>query len=418
MNGAPLSFKILLTATAWVLCLLPTTGHTAGSQVGFCDVTRRATRTPIDFKLARVEAYNRRAAQQGRPSIRYQAYKLGQPGCWQSMDFVFKGLTADQFRDVKRLYGDVGRSRPKRGRADYRLLDFMSPLIQALDGHVFRYTSQKVPQINAGRNGAYGTPNAPVDSNVTTCTNCWSTLYAVLKDLGNRTRSGSGSRRDYTLFYADRFQANKVLARLSDPVAKVKVKQADRVALPADKKMEFGDLLLVKKTRRQLRNVQLSARGTILSSTPGKMIRALEHAGFVVDKNLIFEKPDGGQDLPFRLVSLEDSVAPYRSRSQLEVEIRRRNGASIPHPRQAFGGTANAVEARYKKPLKGPLKNVLLLNKELQFPHEGEYYNNYNQLVDLGIQLNPRTQRYSLGSEAYQAGTYSRQLQPPLTASR
>jgi hypothetical protein len=407
MTGTRLAAKILLVGC--VLCL-PTAVRAARSPVGFCDVTRRAVRTPVDFKLARVEAYNRLATQQGRPTIRYQAYKLSRPGCTESLDFVFKGLNEDQFRDVRRLYGDVSQSPAKRGRSDYRLLDFMSPLIQALDGHVFNYTSMDVPQINTGRTGAYGTPNAPVDKRVCTSTNCWSTLYAVLKDLGDRT---TRPRRDYPLFYTDRFQADNVLARLSEPVAKVKVKGKDRVTLPAGKKMTFGDLLLVKKNRRQLRNVQLSARGTILSSTPGKMVTVLEHAGLVVDENLIFEKPDGGADLPFRFVSLEDSVAPYRSRSQLELQIRRRNNKAIPHPREVFGGTANATDARYAKPLPAPLRDVVLLTKELDFPHEGSYYNSWNQLVDLGIKLDSRTQRYALGSDAFRGSTYQQQLLPP-----
>jgi hypothetical protein len=195
-------------------------------------------------------------------------------------------------------------------------------------------------------------------------------------------------------------------------VATLKVKQQTPVVFPTAAGMGLGDVLLVNKRRRQLRDIELSARGTIVSARPGKIIKILEHAAFVVDENLVFEKPDGGFTSPFRLVSLEGAVAPYRTRSNIEVQLRRVS-KTVPPPREAFGGTAYAVEESFAKPLPSPLKDALLLNKELDFPHENTFSNNYSQIIDLGIRFNKQTGRYSLLGSATRGGTYKKQLLQP-----
>lgn len=375
-------------------------------QGRFISGVQNIKRIPADFALRKVDNYNKQAKRDGSAPITYQAYWLTMAGNEKALDFVFDGLTPEQFQIVKMLYGGVSRTEPKAKRATYRLVDFMPPLVQALNGMNFKYAQAQVPEINEGRTGAYRQPNGPVDAYVTTSVNCWATVYGFLRSQPFNPTAEPGP---FTVFYTGRFQAYDFFSQLGQNIVTVSIAQKHKAVLPrpsgSDQDIEFGDVLLVVTTRQLLRDVETDLKGRILSSTPGSKITAMEHAAIYIDDGLIFEKSNGGDYDPFRFMPLGEALKNYTSEGDIQIEVRRYHD-SLPDPRVTFGGTAYATSEDYKRPLNKPLEKILVMSKEILFPQEGEYYNSFSQAVDVSLTLDDKTGRFKLGSEAFRVETF------------
>ncbi|MGE3682287.1 MAG: hypothetical protein AB7G93_11215 [Bdellovibrionales bacterium] len=351
----------------------------------------RAKRKVIPFKLAKVEAYNREAASRGQPTIPYKAYRLNVDSLIEGLDFVFENLDEAQFHVVRDLYGGFSHTEPKSGRHNYSLVDFMPPTVQALNGHVFKYASTRVDEINEGRSGGYRTddPNGKIDAHVNTSINCWGTVYGIL-----RSESFSNPRAvpsTFNVFYTGRFQAYDFFSQLGDGVDKPNA--------------QLGDLIMVMVERQLMRELELSARGDVISSTPGEKRVFLEHAMTYIDEGLVFEKSNGGSFDPFRFMTIDEAIAPYTSVAPTSLSFRRVSGP-LPKPVEVFGGNAYAIDERWRRPIPDYLQEIFLMGKEILFPRENEYYNTWSQTVDVTVVYDPTTGRYKLGPDAYNPETF------------
>jgi hypothetical protein len=360
----------------------------------FMDAAAGAKRDEINFALKAVDTYNSKAAAGGLEAIPYKAYALQLPFMQKALDFVFPGLDPAQFDAVKKLYGGFSKTQAQPGRHDYHLADFMPPTIQALTGHTFQYAQAEVPAINEGR-GTWmlADPNGKIDQTVTTSVNCWATVYGIV---ANESFTNAKAQPDiFPLFYTGRFQAYDYFSKLGKAVQ------------PGQARL--GDVLLVQTDRQLLRDVEYTKKGGVTGGKPGSTITVLEHAMIYIDDGLVFEKSNGGSDDPFRFMSLQTAVESYQPGREggpagMKILVRRPNPGVLPKPADIFGGTAYAVNDKWRKPIPRALQKMILMSKEISFPEEGSYYNSWSQAVDVPLIWDGN--RYRLGPEAYQSSTF------------
>jgi hypothetical protein len=374
----------------------------AQTSPGFKDAAARAIRTRSAFRLAKIDDYNRRVDRKSR--IKYKSFWLELPFEQKALDFVFEGLDEAQFHAVKNLYGNATLTQARSGRHDYNLVDFMPPAIQALNGHTFEYATADIPELNLGRNGANGTPEAPVEPHVTISANCWSTVYGILRS-GGFGREGARPA-PFTVFYTGRFQAMDFFGGLGKAIGSVNVKRGGRGQIPKQVQIETGDLILIITARQLYTGYAADREGNMIEGKEASTLVSMEHAAIHIDDGLVFEKSNGGSDDPYRFMPLAPALEQYTREVPTRIQIRRFHG-ELPDPRDVFGGTGYAIEERYKRPIPKPLQRLVLLDKEILFPQEGEYYNSWSGAVDVELKFDSHSGRYRLSPEAYEPATFN-----------
>ncbi|MBX3021441.1 MAG: hypothetical protein KF799_07150 [Bdellovibrionales bacterium] len=333
----------------------------------FIHVARDAKAVAVDVKLGKVDSYNQTAVRLGRPQISYQAYSLSLPDDKDALDFRFFSLSEEQFLAVKGLYGGHSRVRPKRGRHDYNFVDFMPPLVQALNGHNFKIAETRV-------NGLRGDSSRSVDDSVRTSMNCFSTAYALLQQ-----ESFSNPRvtpLKFNVFFTGRFQAYDYFMNAGQKI-------------PFNQ-LQMGDVILLVTERQLLHS--------------DRKIELLEHVMTYIDDGLVFEKTNGGDRDPFRFQTLKKAIDPYTSRLNVSLYLRRFRGA-LPEPDKVFGGSAYAIDEAYAKPLPHHLREKIFMHKEILFP-EDTYQNSWSQSVDVHLDFDSLSGRFRLNDEAYRESTF------------
>lgn len=374
----------------------------AQTDPGFKNSYQKAKRSKIQFALHKVDEYNAEAKRKGLPPIRYQAYRLTRMQI-PILDFVFPALDEKQFAAVKALYGNHTLTNAKPGRHDYNLTDFMPPVIQAVNGHTFEYGTAEVPEFNEGRNGPFGSPDAPIDAYVVASINCWGTTYNILRS--RSFASPPPAPVPFTLFYTGRFQAHDFFSRLGDKIAGIPVAKGSKAVIPANIPADTGDLIFVITESQLYKDYEADRDGNMISGTPSSKMITMEHAAVYIDRNLVFEKSNGGTDDPFRFMALDQAVKNYSDYKPTTLELRRYTG-ELPDARETFGGTSYAADERYQRPIPGYLQPSFTMSKEILYPHDGEYYNSYNFAADVNLELDQNTGRFVLAPQAYQSQTF------------
>jgi len=351
----------------------------------------RQPRTPVPIKLKRIDEHNAHLTTGERP-IRYQAFKTPSGG----LEFDLYDLDRPRFGTVAGLYGHHTRTAFRPGVSNYQLIDFMPPLVQALKGHALEYGMERVPAINAGRTGPYGSPNARIDEVVNTSTNCFSTAM----ELAHRGSFVAGSRAPskLTVFFADRFRTPEIFNRCGELVCES--------SSPSQLgRLKTGDVLLFQTEQQLRRNVMRALNGTIISSDPGSRVKLAEHAATFIDEGLVFEKQNAGDRDPYRFVSLTEAARPYQQPGKSRVQAFRFS-RPLASAQELLGGTSHAVQPSWRKPLPDSLRSKVLLNEEIIFPDEGSAYNTWGRAVDVPLARDPRTGRFRLGAAAFNPATF------------
>lgn len=167
---------------------------------------------------------------------------------WQtSLGVQFGKISKLQWQKLSQRYGNWHRHRsPYQASRQYTLLDFLPPVIQALDRHRFISETRSISD----------------SSEQQLVTNCWATLYEILR-LSQRPTSESP-----VLFITEAQPMLNLLRRISTPV----------------KIVEPGDILLVTHRHQQR--------------------EYLDHTAIAIDRQIVFEKAGTGDTVPYRLIDL------------------------------------------------------------------------------------------------------------------
>lgn len=357
----------------------------------------------IDFKLGKIESWNAKVPAEKKISYEVKWRKLHRPAVFKTpaRDLLFEALQVtfgkineDKYNALMGLYGGAGYV-PFEESRNYEIIDFLPPLLQALESNVFLYHQEEVSKINEGRTGAFGTDNAPVDSMVTTSVNCWGTVYEIAR-FKSFDKAKALVPEEFMIFYTDRFQAEAVLKAdtYSEKIGKTVSLAAGASLVDADKKVsgvDTGDVLIVT---------------TEVKFDNGDIKKLIEHAAVYIDAGLYFEKTNAGEREPYRLSLLQDVAGNYVSKRNTELEFRRFNREVLPHPVTVFGDPEKVAKSpRYNKPLPAELRERIRLNAEI-FVGSGDFYNSFSGFVPVGTERSKTTKRLTLKESAFQEDTF------------
>ncbi|WP_146242270.1 hypothetical protein [Acaryochloris thomasi] len=249
---------------------------------------------------------------------------------WQSaLNFEFGQLTKAQWRQLQKAYA-IGqhRSSPHDPLRHYTLMDFMPPLMQALNTHQFHAEKAPLPQSLKGLLPA--SKGMPLEASI--IANCWGTLYEILRT------SRSVNRMPVTF--------------MTGPEQMAEWLQQQTVSVMG--RPESGDILLIHH--------QLGER------------TYLDHVALVIDEQIFFEKAGTGNDTPYRLIdraTLEQSWRP----EVFTFEFRRLSPKPLLPPYKQFGLHGQSTTSRF--PLLATVSRPLAENFSVVWFREQEALTHY-----------------------------------------
>ncbi len=234
---------------------------------------------------------------------------------WKNrLSFDFGKITKSDFIFLKNTYSGWSKSQtavvydPNR---TYQLIDFLPPLIQALNGHRFipekTQTTLNNQDLSSLEKYLY--------------MNCWGLVYEVL-------RLAKHSPTEAVIFMA---QGSVMLDRIRNNSEMLLSFQEPSEMARSNLSIQPGDVLLV-----------------LHKSLTG--YEYLDHIAIAIDNGIYFEKAGTGKDVPIRLI---DEVTLFKiwSVGVFSYELRRpHKNASLPHPQAIF-----SLDSLLNKPKLPPL---------------------------------------------------------------
>lgn len=212
---------------------------------------------------------------------------------WQfTLDFEFGQLTKSQWQRLSDVYASWHQHRtvPYDAHRSYTLLDFMPPLMQALNAHTFH--AEEAPLPHSLRSSVSSDKQVPTKASL--IANCWGTLYELVRT------SRSVSALPFT-FMTGPDQMADWLKQQTTPIM-------DHA--------QSGDILLISH--------RLGHR------------TYLDHVALMVDDQIFFEKAGTGNDTPYRLVNRKTLEQSWRPEI-FTFELRRLNSKPLHSPQKQFG---------------------------------------------------------------------------------
>lgn len=213
------------------------------------------------------------------------------------LDFSYGKLTETQFKQLHTQFG--GHSKvPYESNRVYELIDFLSPLQQALVNKTFEYTTLLKSwggDLELSDELKWG-----LKLGIDIFANCWNTSWQIA-----RLNHQDNKDPNYYLYWPGRWEADDTL---KDDKYSVKVE---------DKDIQPGDMLIISNKQPMMQDMSI-----------------IQHTAIFVSKDLIFEKTNGSKDDPFRISYVKDVFEKYRGifEEGFSYEIRRFNKAVLPTP--------------------------------------------------------------------------------------
>ncbi len=251
---------------------------------------------------------------------------------WQQrLSFTFGQLSLDEFNHLKSVYGDWSRSQSEvtySPTKSYELMDFLPPLIQALNGH--RFIPESVPLTEKEQNSInkfikfFDRQSSLNKCQSENCQpekhlyfNCWGLVYEIW-----RMASGVNSPNEPILFMGqssvifDYFRSeSQLLSRWETP----------EEFLRANQLMQTGDLLLIWH-----------------ESKAG--YQYLDHVAIVIDKGIYFEKAGAGEHVPIRMID-EETLHKTWPTGVFTYELRRmKQEVVLPESQKLFSLDSDKVQ--------------------------------------------------------------------------
>jgi hypothetical protein len=261
-------------------------------------VSARGEFRPISI-TSKTRCHLQLSAAQDIPHICWQLQNAqAQLPVWRSaLSFEFGRLTRAQWRQLQQAY-TVWQNRrlaPYDGQRHYTLMDFMPPLMQAVNGYQFHGEQVPLPTVISDVSHPRRGDRAH------TLSNCWGTLYEIL-------RTAQDDRAMPYTFMTGPHQIEDWLRQASTPVTG-----------PS----QPGDILLIQHRR-------------------GDRIY-LDHVALVIDEQLFFEKAGTGDETPYRLVDLETLKQSWQPSIFTFTMRRPLPGQALVSPQKRFGLHSPAV---------------------------------------------------------------------------
>ncbi|ELS01555.1 hypothetical protein Xen7305DRAFT_00012590 [Xenococcus sp. PCC 7305] len=294
---------------------------------------------------------------------------------WQQrLSFVFGKISEQDFILLKNTYSGWSDAKTAvsydRDRS-YQLVDFLPPLIQALNGHRF------VPETRTFK-PQDGNLLAELSASKTEFKkylymNCWGLVYEVM-------RAAQDSEAKPAIFMA---QASLMLEKIRTNSEMLSAfSEPSEMPIPGES-IQPGDLILV---------MHRSSAG----------YEYLDHIAIAIDDGLYFEKAGAGEHVPIRITD-EATLLKIWPPGVFHYELRRlKPNASLPHPQEIF--SLNSPQIREQL---FPLADIpLTIGKDTSLTWDIESNSlsaiSWFYLIDLSPLSRDETEKFQLRDSLYQ----------------
>lgn len=256
---------------------------------------------------------------------------------WQDrVSFQFGKLSAAEFNHLSNIYSGWSESKSavtySRDR-DYQLVDFLPPIIQALDSHRFIPESTKLSNHNLEK-------SLPADIPKQLYLNCWGVIYEVL-------RMAYEPQTQPTIFMG---QGSIVLDLLRKNSEQLMTFQEPEDNIPPSM-TQPGDIILIMH-----------------QSSSGQ--EYLDHIAIMIDDGIYFEKAGTGAEVPIRIID-EQTIRQIWQPGVFDYEVRRPiPDASFPHAQKVFSLDAPLIQQEFAQ--LNQLPNKLARNTSIMWAEEAK----------------------------------------------
>ena len=231
-----------------------------------------------------------------RIPYRSVAYDAGEaaslPSFALSLNAEFGPLDVITFLGLQEMYGGWSETKSRVKWIEggsYTLLDFLPPLMQAVNGLYFKSSRQKQMALPSFLGGPKDKVEKRKEQEVLLTTNCWGFAWEALyqadnKDIQNMQISAADPLSAYRAFTNPK---NFYRVQTSYSNSKLLADSALR-----NKKLKKGDTLL------------------IWHQIPGQSVY-LDHVAILLDDDVYYEKSGSGDQVPFRITTWEGITANF-----------------------------------------------------------------------------------------------------------
>ena len=232
---------------------------------------------------------------------------------WQDrLSFHFGKLSYRDFLYLKDTYSGWSKSQSAiiyDPNKSYQLIDFLPPLIQAVNNHKFIPESTTVEPENRYLK------HLTADNKKQLYMNCWGVVYEVL-------RAAINVRAKPAIFMG---QGSIVLKQLrNNSHHLLSLSEPQDFPIP-NQFMQPGNIILITHT----------------SSTREEY---LDHVAIAIDDGIYFEKAGTGAEVPIRIID-EATLRKIWVEGVFQYEVRRLNlDAILPHPQKVFSPNAPTIK--------------------------------------------------------------------------
>ena len=234
---------------------------------------------------------------------------------WQNrLSFEFGKLSESEFNYLINTYSGWSKSKTAvtydRDR-HYQLIDFLPPLIQALDSHRFVPESIKLDRQRLNLN------NLPANTQKQLYANCWGVAYEVL-------RMARDPQVQPAIFMG---QGSIMLDLLRDNSKQLLALKEPEDSIP-QAITQPGDIILIMH-----------------QSSAGR--EYLDHVAIAIDDGIYFEKAGTGAEVPIRIID-EQTIRQIWQPGVFYYEVRRpKTDAIFPHPQTVFSLNSSTIEQEF-----------------------------------------------------------------------
>jgi len=254
---------------------------------------------------------------------------------WQDrLSFQFGQLTEAEFNHLINTYGGWSKSKTEvtyNSDRNYQLIDFLPPIIQALDSHRF------IPESTHLSNRDINVNSLPANIPKQLYLNCWGLVYEVL-------RIAQNSLAQPVIFMGQGSIMLDLLRTNSEQLIVIEEPEDDipqSITKP-------GDIILIMH-----------------KSSTGHQY--LDHVAIMIDDGIYFEKAGTGEEVPIRIID-EKTLRQIWQPGVFDYEVRRPiPDAIFPHAQRAFSLKSPKIQQEFAQLNKIPdsiAKNTTIMWEE------------------------------------------------------
>ena len=294
---------------------------------------------------------------------------------WKNrLSFHFGKISEQEFIALKNIYSGWSQSQTAVNydhNKFYQMIDFLPPLIQALNGHRFIPEETSLKSKDWDFRGLLS--SSPHNLKKYLYMNCWGLVYEVL-------RAAKHSQTEPSIFMA---QASVMLAQL---------RKNSNLLLSLQEPSEFpipnalskpGDIILV---------MHKSLAG----------YEYLDHIAIAIDDDIYFEKAGTGEDVPIRIID-EETLVKIWPPGVFRYELRRLNqSATLPHPQAIFSLNSPEIKKQFAPLAEIPLN--ISQNTSITWDIESKSLSSISwfHMIDLAPLSRDDTKKARLPDKLYQ----------------